>query len=248
MRKAPSTRTALSVVFAGILWVAGLNPAFSLDETQSKIVIYTEDYKPLYFQDENGGIQGKLADLIREIAAAADVTFDLHIRPFKRGLNAVRNNADHCFLALWRTTMREPNFKWVGPLAVDGYGLFALKGTEITLSELSDSFGYATGAVSGWTSTVEVQDAGHPNLVIVYEDDLNVNMLKQGHTQLWLGGLVSTPFVAQQQGLEVQLLLTVKQVDLALACNPDIDQGVIDRLQSALLAHNSSTSTDRLTQ
>lgn len=238
----------MSAIFTGILWVTGLNPAFSSDEAQSKIVIYTEDYKPLYFQDENGGVKGELADLVREIADAANVTYDLHTRPFKRGLNAVRNNADHCFLALWRTTMREPNFKWVGPLAVDGYGLFALKGTKITLSELSDSFGYATGAVSGWTSTVEVQDAGHPNLVIVYEDDLNVNMLKQGHTQLWLGGLVSTPFVAQQQGLDVQPVLTIKEVDLALACNPDIDQGVVDRLQAALDARRPASSADRLTQ
>ena len=248
MRNAPSIHDILSVVFTGILLSLGLNPAFSLEEPQSKIVIYTEDYKPLYFQDGNGAIQGELAELIRDVAKRAGIGFDIHIRPFKRGLNAVQSNPDHCFLALWRTQMREPNFKWVGPLAVDGFGLFALKGTDIVLSSLADSFGYATGAVSGWTSTVEVQEAGHPNLVIVYEDDLNANMLKQGHTQLWLGGLVSTPFVAQQQGVEVQHVLTVKEVDLALACHPEMDQSVIDRLQAALDAHAQETPRDRLTQ
>lgn len=244
-------RAFLSVIFTGLLLCMGLNSAFSDENAQSKIVIYTEDYKPLYFLDETGTVAGITADLLRAIAGAAEIEIELHVRPFKRGLNAVKNNADHCYLALWRTALREPNFQWVGPLGLDGFALFALADTEIELTSLEDSFDYPTGAVSGWTSTLELQKAGHPNLVLVYEDELNVNMLKKDHTKLWLGGLVSAPFVAGQLGVQVKNVLTVMEVELSLACNLAMDKSLTGRLQDALIAHRQKTPLDkpaRLTQ
>jgi len=238
-------RAALSVILAGMLLCAGLNPAFSQENSQSKIVIYTEDYKPLYFQDENGRIRGTATELIREVAEAAGIGIDLHIRPFKRGLNAVRNNSDHCFLALWRTASREPNFVWVGPLEIDGFALFALRNSKISISKVEDSFAYATGAVAGWTSTLELEKAGHPNMVLVDQDGLNANMLKKGHTKLWLGGILSTPYLAEQAGLDVKNVLTVQEVELSLACNPAIDRAVTDRLQQALVALRRKAPPDR---
>lgn len=244
-------RAALSVILTGLLTCAGLNPAFSQKRPQSKIVVYTEDYKPLYFQDENGQILGTATDLLRRIADAAGIEIDLHLRPFKRGLNAVRNNADHCFLALWRTAVREPNFIWVGPLEIDGFALFALEDSDITLSSVEDSFQYHTGAVAGWTSTLELEKAGHPHLVLVDQDGLNANMLAKGHTRLWLGGLISTPYLAELAGIEVKNVLTVQEVDLSLACNPEMDTALTDRLQEALSAHKNRLppgNPNRMTQ
>jgi len=244
-------RATLSVILTGILICAGLNSAYSQENSQSKIVVYTEDYKPLYYQDENGQILGTATELLREIAAAAEIDIDLHLRPFKRGLNAVRNNADHCFLALWRTASREPNFTWVGPLEIDGFALFALKDSGIILSSLKDSFQYSTGAVAGWTSTLELEKAGHPNMVLVDQDGLNANMLRKGHTKLWLGGLISTPYLAELAGIEVKNILTVQKVDLSLACNPDIDKTLTGRLQKALVAYRKTLPTGnpkRMTQ
>ncbi|WP_269580700.1 substrate-binding periplasmic protein [Roseibium sp. Sym1] len=225
---------ALSALLAGLILCTGTGPATTLENTQSRVVVYTEDYKPLYFQDETGRIQGTATEFLRQIAGNAGIELELHIRPFKRGLNAVRNNADHCFLALWRTASREPDFTWVGPLETDGYGLFALKDSDISLSTVEDSFAFATGAVAGWTSTEELQRAGHDKLVLVDQDGLNVNMLKMGHTKLWLGGLISAPYVAAQHGVEIRNVLTMQEVELSLACNPRISRHLTDRLQASL--------------
>jgi len=164
----------------------------------------------------------------------ADIEIELHLRPFKRGLNAVQNNKNHCFLALWRTATREPNFTWVGPLEIDGFALFALKEADIRLSSLEESFALPTGAVGGWTSTLELEEAGHPRLVLVDDDALNVNMLQKGHVKLWLGGIISAPFVAEQMGVDIKNVLTVREVELALACNPATDPDLTNRLQTAL--------------
>ena len=141
-------------------------------------------------------------------------------------------------MALWRTALREPEFNWVGPLQIDGFAFFALEDSDISLSNMEDSFAYATGAVGGWTSTMAAQDAGHPNLVLVDDDALNLNMLKQGHIKLWLGGLLSAPYVAREQGVSIKNVFTIEEVDLSLACNPATEGSLIDRLQAALDTHN----------
>lgn len=241
----------LSLLFLALLSLAGASTSSAVETSEPEIVIYTEDYKPLYFPGEDGKVSGTVTQLVQDLADDAGITVEMHMRPFKRGLNAVESNANHCFMALWRTQEREPNFTWVGPLEIDGYGLFALKGSSIELSTVEDSFGYSTGAVGGWTSTNELQDAGHPHLVLVDEDGLNANMLRSGHTKLWLGGLISAPYVAAQEGVEIEKLLTLQTVELALACNSHIDQSVTDRLQSALNARLQKTPQNnpkRLTQ
>lgn len=241
----------LSGLFLAIVLLAGTGVFAATDNTRPEIVIYTEDYKPLYFPHEDGRIDGSVTRLVQSLADEAGISVEMHMRPFKRGLNAVESNANHCFMALWRTEAREPNFNWVGPLEIDGYGLFALKDSSIRLSSVEDSFGYATGAVGGWTSTNELQDAGHPNLVLVYEDKLNANMLKTGHTQLWLGGLISSPYVAAQEGVEIKKLLTLQTVELALACNRKTDVSLTNRLQAVLNSHlekKPQSNPKRLTQ
>lgn len=201
---------------------------------EPELVIYTEDYKPFYFRGDNGEPAGSVTELVRTLADRTGIRIEIHLRPFRRGLNAVNTNKNHCFMALWRTAAREPDFNWVGPLQIDGFAFFALEESEISLSKMEDSFPYATGAVGGWTSTLAARKAGHPNLVLVDDDALNLNMLKQGRTQLWLGGLLSAPYVAGEQGISIKNVFTVEKVDLSLACNPATDTSLTDRLQVTL--------------
>ncbi len=207
---------------------------FAANSNQPELVIYTENYSPLYQIDVDGNVTGVVADLLRNIASRAGISLDLRLRPFNRGLLAVKKSPGTCFLALWRTSLREPYFLWVGPLEIDGYAFFALKGSGISIASVEESFQYPTGAVSGWTSTVEVQQAGHPELILVDEDKLNPKMLRNGNTLLWLGGLLSAPYVARELGIEIENVFTVKEVDLSLACNRGTDRALTDRLQAAL--------------
>lgn len=233
-----ATVCAFLKVILGFLWAV---PVSHAADTQSDLIIYTEDYKPFYFLNAEGEVDGTITRLVRELADDADISIDLRLRPFKRGLLAVEKTPGTCFMALWRTAIREPNFSWVGPLQVDGFAFFALADSDISMSSLTDSFSYSTGAVAGWTSTVEVERAGHPSLVLVDDDALNLKMLSSGNTKLWLGGLLSAPYLAEQQGIEIKNVYTIQEVDLALACNPDTDRNLTNRLQTALGRHLDQT-------
>ena len=213
------------------------------------LTIYTEDYKPFYFEDGNGQVKGIITELVKKVAASADIAISLRLRPFKRGLMAVENNTNHCFMALWRTEAREPNFSWVGPLQVDGFAYFALEKSPIALNKHEDSFDYRTGAVAGWTSTQQAEREGHRNLTLVDNDHLNLEMLAAGRIDLWLGGLLSAPYLAERFGLEIKNVYTLSEVDLSLACNPQTDPNLIAQLRRALTQVNDhSNIMDRAQQ
>ncbi|WP_029065154.1 transporter substrate-binding domain-containing protein [Labrenzia sp. DG1229] len=230
-------RLIFYVLFFSILYFAAQYGALADEPREPELVVYTEDYKPFYYLGDNGEPAGSVTELVRTLADRAGIRLKIHLRPFRRGLNAVNTNKNHCFMALWRTAAREPDFNWVGPLQIDGFAFFALEESDISLSKMEDSFPYATGTVGGWTSTLAARKAGHPNLVLVDDDALNLNMLKQGRTQLWLGGLLSAPYVAGEQGVSIKNVFTVEEVDLSLACNRATDTSLTDRLQAALDAH-----------
>ncbi|WP_196220486.1 substrate-binding periplasmic protein, partial [Roseibium denhamense] len=198
--------------------------------------IYTEDYPPFYYMEDTGHLGGFVTEQLKEAAALAGIPIEFHLRPFNRGLMAVETYPNNCFMALWRTEIRAPNFRWVGPLQIDGIAYFALEESTIRIKQHSDAFQYRTGAVRGWTSTLEAKSAGHGNLVPVERDDLNPGMLKAGRIKLWLGGLLSSPYLAEQAGVSVRNVFTVQTVDLSLGCHPLTSTSVIARLQTALEA------------
>lgn len=198
------------------------------------LTIYTENYEPFYFRDENGEIAGQITYIVRELADESGITLKIRLAPFKRGLLVVKNKPNYCFMALWRTEARTPNFQWVGPLQIDGFAYFALKDSDISILQHKDTFEYHTGAVAGWTSTQEAQKAGHPRLTLVDDDGLNLEMLSAGRVKLWLGGLLSAPYIAQKRGVEIKNVFTLRTVDLSLACNPNTDSAILGKLRRTL--------------
>ncbi len=200
----------------------------------SDLTIFTENYEPFYFRDENGEIAGQITNIVRDLADEAGITLKMRLAPFKRGLMVVQNKPNYCFMALWRTEARTPNFKWVGPLQIDGFAYFALADSDISIRQHEDTFDYHTGAVAGWTSTQEAQAAGHPRLTLVDDDGLNLEMLSAGRVKLWLGGLLSAPYIANKRGVEIKNVFTLKKVDLSLACHPDTDPAILGKLKQTL--------------
>ncbi|QDG76515.1 ABC transporter substrate-binding protein [Labrenzia sp. PHM005] len=219
---------------AFIVCLFGLVSHAAADAERPDLLIYTENYEPFYFRDENGGIAGRVTNIVRTLAQDAGVSITMRLAPFKRGLLVTQRKPNTCFMALWRTEAREPNFEWVGPLQIDGFAYFALAENKIKLSAHSDTFAYSTGAVAGWTSTMDAQQAGHPRLTLVDSDILNVDMLLAGRIDLWLGGLLSAPYIADKRGIKIKNVFTLKEVDLSLACHPDSNPDVLSRLRKSL--------------
>lgn len=230
---------------AFVVCLLGLISIALADTKQPDLLIYTENYEPFYYRDENDNIAGRVTDIVRSLAKDADVSVTMRLAPFKRGLLVTQKRQNTCFMALWRTETREPNFEWVGPLQIDGFAYFALEKSKIDLKIHTDTFAYSTGAVAGWTSTMEAQQAGHPRLTLVDSDALNIDMLLAGRTDLWLSGLLSAPYIAEKRGVKIKNVFTLKEVDLSLACHPGTNPDLLKRLRSKLKLRYSAVQTVR---
>ncbi|ASP34507.1 ABC transporter substrate-binding protein [Labrenzia sp. VG12] len=196
--------------------------------------VYIEEFAPLSYTAEDGSLQGEAIELFTRMANRASLSFEFEMMPFSRGYLNVRSNADACHLSVWKTAEREALFSWVGPLYTDGLAFFALKEAGLKLTSVEDSFDYTTGTALGWATTQKLQAAGHPKLSVVEDNQLNANLLAMGRIDLWIGGLITSPYLARQEGIDVEPVLLLEQVDLSIACNPQVGEDKIDRLQAAL--------------
>lgn len=194
----------------------------------------TEEYPPANYTGPDGEITGITVAIVRRIAKRAGVSIAIEMGAFNRGLNATRETPGTCFFGLWPTEQRRDSFAWVGPLVQDGYALFARADSDIALDSLKDSFAYRTGSVSGWGSTKDVKEAGHPNLEIVYDDRLNLRKLRLKRIDLWLSGLLTAPYLAKSEDVSVRRVLVVDTVPLSIGCHPETDPAILARLQEAL--------------
>ena len=217
----------------------GLAVTLAAPATAADLDLRTEEYPPANFTGDDGKITGIATEVVRRAADRANLDITIELSAFKRGLKLTKTQPGTCFFGLWRTDQREDKFTWVGPLMQDGYALFARADSDIQLDSLEDSFSYSTGAVEGWGSTQAVKDAGHPNLEMAYEDSANIKRLDAGRTELWLSGLLSAPYEAKAKGLDIEKKLVVNTVDLSVACHPETDRAVLDRLQNAFDAIKS---------
>lgn len=204
------------------------------DLEAADLIVYTEEFAPLSYTAEDGTLRGEAIELFTRMADRANLSFEFEMLPFSRGYMNVRSRDDACHLSVWKTEERETLFSWVGPLFTDGLAFFALKEAGLKLERVEDSFDYTTGTALGWATTHKLRAAGHPKLSVVEDNRLNANLLALGRIDLWIGGLITSPYLARKEGIDVEPVLLLEQVDLSLACNPKVGEDRIDRLQTAL--------------
>ncbi|MEJ2021505.1 MAG: transporter substrate-binding domain-containing protein [Maritimibacter sp.] len=197
-------------------------------------IVTDANYAPMYMKDDSGALIGDSYELLNKAAAAAGIELTYEVVPFKRAVDLAEKEAGTCNLAFWRTEERDPNFAWVGPLAIDGIAVFSKAGAGIVINSQEDTFAYTTGVVSGWTSTNELEAAGHPKLDAVNDDTANVKKLGAGRIELWVSGTLSAPYNAGKAGVEVEQVFPISEVPLSLGCNLDTDAAVLESLQTAL--------------
>mgnify|MGYP000291177121 CR=1 FL=1 len=212
----------------------------------AELDIKTEEYPPAYFTGPDGAIRGIVTETVRAMAASAGIRIDLEMLPFKRGYRHVRRTPGSCFMALWRTPARAPAFAWVGPLLADGFAIYTRAGSDIRIETIRDSFAYRVGAVAGWGSTQTLKQLGHPRLVVVTRDALNLRMLQAGRIDAWLTGIISGPYKAARNGLDIERQVVVRELGLWLACHPQTDPASLAALRGALMRMRDAGTIEAL--
>jgi polar amino acid transport system substrate-binding protein len=214
-------------------WVAlacAVPPAFALD-------VLTTESPPFSYTNTQGVVVGLSADVVNELGHRSGVPMKIDNQiPWARAFSMAQQRPDTCAFSVARRPDREDMFKWVGPISINKWALFAREQFTGKIESLDDAKKYRIGGLRADAKTeylvargVEVEEV--PN------DATNASKLALGRIDLWVTGLYTAKEIAGTAGITgLRPVLVFHESPSYLACNRATPDATIARLEAALKA------------
>lgn len=116
----------------------------------TELVIYTEDYPPFSYADDNGDVIGAGTEKVRQVLDAAGITYSFRLMPWARAVLFAEMQPNALIYSMTRTPSREARYDWLVPIANADFQLFKRSDDERQVTFEAVRAGAFTGAcVSG---------------------------------------------------------------------------------------------------
>ncbi|MGH8634661.1 MAG: substrate-binding periplasmic protein [Burkholderiales bacterium] len=226
-----SIRIARTVcLLAGLLIAA--QPALALK-------LLTEENPPLNYT-EGKKLTGMATEVVQEMGKRAKVKLDFEVMAWATAYEKAQADKETCLYSTARLPNRENAFKWVGPIAANKWGLFALGGFKQEIKSLNDAKPFRIGGVARDAKTEFLKQWGVTNIFEVGDDKLNpgkltLNRKETGKIDLWITSAASAKKIAERAKVPgVKLVYLVREEDSYLACSPRTAPATLQALADAL--------------
>lgn len=228
-------RIATSKAFsAGVLAavLAAPQPALALK-------LLTEENPPLNYT-ENQKLTGMATEVVQEMGKRAKIKLDFQVMTWGNAYEKAQDDKETCLYSTARLPNRENAFKWVGPIAVNKWGLFALGGFKPEIKSLNDAKPYRIGGVARDAKTEFLKQGGVTNIFEVKDDRLNPAKLTLDRKEaqkidLWITSAATAKRVAERAKVPgVKLVYLVREEESFLACSPRTAPATLKALADAL--------------
>jgi len=189
---------------------------------------------------DNGRMVGFAADKVRELLTRAGIDHELDALPWKRAYLLAQTRSDACIFSVSRIPERDALFKWVGPTHTTDWTLYGRAGREYQLASIDDARKYRIGAYYGDVRGETLAAQGY--LVdTVHERLANPRKLLLDRIDLWVSSTQNGGPLIADNGWSGKIvpLLTFRRTGLYLACNTEVPDALIARMNQALSAMNS---------
>lgn len=154
--------------------------------SNTNITIIAEDYKPLSYL-ENNEFKGPNIDVLNLMLKKLHVKNKIKHLPWKRAYETILRDLNMGLISTTRTKEREDLFKWVGPLSVKKFNIYALKKSHIKINKLDDLKEFQIGVERGTINEQMLLSRGiaDSSLSKVNYTKQNMGMLLRRRVQLW---------------------------------------------------------------
>lgn len=244
--RVPSGVVSVSRNFlALILWLLGCSAAVSADG----LSLVTEETEP-FSMSVKGELTGLATDIVKKAFERAKIPYVIALYPRLRSYEIALKNAGSCVYPINRVPEREESFRWVGPLIIGGWAIFAKDDSKIAINSLDDLKPYRVGATKGDAITSFLKERGL-NIDDIYaanSDELNIKKLESGRIDLWASGSMRGSYVAARQGARLKQLMIFKEAGLYMACNPEVSPQAIAKLNLAIKSMHEDGTVAALTK
>jgi polar amino acid transport system substrate-binding protein len=208
--------------------------------------LLTEQYPPFNMVLDNGQVGGMSTDVVRELFKRAKLPYRIELQPWIRAFNTAVMENNTCVYSTTRTDNRERQFKWVGPLVENTWALYGGPASPKGIYALEDARKYVIGGYSGDAESQYLIGLGF-NVELTPTDDLNIRKLAVGHIDFWASSKPRGDYLIKLQKISnIKMLLTFNNVFLYLACNPNVPDITIRRLNDTLSVMQHDGFYDKL--
>jgi len=213
--------------------------------------LLTEENPPLNYT-ENKKLTGMGTDVVREMGKRAGMKLDFEVMAWDKAYEKAQADKETCLYSTARLSNRENAFKWVGPIAVNKWGLYALGGFKPQIKSLKDARPYRVGGVERDAKTEFLKQQGVTNISEEKEDKLNPSKLTLNRKELqkvdlWVTSVAMAKKVAAQAKVpDVKLVYVVREAESFLACSPRTLPATLKSLTEALDSMKKDGSYDKI--
>lgn len=201
--------------------------------------VLTEENPPLNYT-EGKKLTGMATDVVREMGRRAKIKLDFEVMAWNKAYDKAQDDKETCLYSTARLANRENLFKWVGPIAANKWGLFALGGFKQEIKSLNDAKPFRIGGVARDAKTEFLRQWGVTNIVEVEDDRLNpgkltLNRKEAQKIDLWITSVASAKQVAERAKVPgVKLVYLAREEESYLACSPRTSADTLKALAAAL--------------
>jgi len=167
---------------------------FLLGNTIDNLKIYTEEYPPYnYFNQNKNKVEGIYVEIVEYILKDNNSKLsgkDIQLVPWARAYRSALTEKNTAIFALTWTEERDSLFKWVGPVTNTSQVLIAKKNRGIKITKVEDINKYNIGVVRDDVAEQILINSGIDSKKIqqAHSPVLCARMLEAGRIDLWAYG------------------------------------------------------------
>ena len=211
---------------------------------QDEITFTSESYPPFSCVDKDGVNRGAGVEQIAAIMGGI-AAYRMKIVPWARAIALAETTPMHCVFAAARTPERKNRFKWVVPLFIDRNVLVARSGSGLTVATIEEAKTHVVGTHREDYTEAILRGLGFTRLDLSADFDITLHKLLEGRIEL----MPMSQGVFEKlraDGKPVEEILVLATQPLGLACNIDMPDELIARMQASLDAIIADETQERI--
>jgi polar amino acid transport system substrate-binding protein len=209
------------------------------------LTFVTEDSPPFHYISDHGYPSGVSIAIIEELLLRTNIKATIKFYPWARAYKMARVLRDVCAFNTNRTEVQELNFKWVGPITSDNWSLYARGDSQIAAKSLADVSAHSIGALHEGALAQHLKDRGL-KVETASSEKVNCKKLMLGRFDLWAVGSHSAKWLANNEGIYIKEVLSIRKMDAYLACNHSVSNLDIAIMNETLRKMRVEKYTDRV--
>ena len=163
-------------------------------------------------------------------------TEKIEVHPWTRGYNMLLGSDNVALFSTIRTEQREDLFQWIGPIAEERFSFYALRNSDIEITNIEDAKQYTIGVQRDDFTEQYLKTNGFNNITVSSTPDISLDMLLYGRIDLWLVGDSTSEGFCKEMGIprnEIKKLYTVISTKVYIAFSKSTSASTISLWQKA---------------